>query len=113
MSAGLVGWYLWETRRILLVTNVGSGVGFNLRVVKTNRGRIEWELESNFASWVHGAAVTPGLALDTGEALGAVGTMKDEVVQLFYESLSGKRYASIVSFSGRGLPLNVTFVLKD
>lgn len=95
----------------LCVSNVGSGAALNLRLVRTKEG-FDWEAESNFGNRVRGAGVAVGQDLDTGEKVGFVGPLIGERLHLIYESLSGKLYASIVTFEGNGQPARVDFFPK-
>lgn len=101
-----------NTAAYLCVSNVGSGTAFNLRLVRTKVELIGWEAESNFGVGARGAAVAVGHCVDTGEQRGSVGTFKGEHLQLFYESLSGKTYASVVMFEGDGTPSGLRFPIK-
>jgi hypothetical protein len=102
----------FTTAAFLCVSNVGSGTGFNLRLVKTKVELIDWAAESNFGIGARGRAVAVGHPVDTAEPRGSVGTLKGEHLQLFYESLSGKTYASVVMFEGDGTPSGVRFPIK-
>jgi hypothetical protein len=93
----------------LRVVNVGSGTALNLRLVKRNPdGGVD------FAPRLKGSFIAPGESQmrDTWERVGSIGTMKGEVLDLFYESLSGKEYASVIKFEGNGNPCEARFYAK-
>ncbi len=89
----------------LLVVNVGSGPALNLQLAKGKNQAVlpaSFKIETNFGMRVKGSCVAPGgsQAKDTNESVGSWGQLVGEDVQLVYESLSGKRYASIIEFAG-------------
>jgi hypothetical protein len=85
----------------------------NLRLVRTTDKSIDWGAKSNFGASAMGAAVAVGGVADTASPPGSVGTIKGEHRHLVYESLSGKTYASIVTFEGDGRPSGVKFLSKE
>lgn len=98
---------------VLYVSNVGSGVGLNLRLVKSKEESVDWQAESNFGPMAKGLAAAVGGPVNTRMTVGSIGTMKGERLHLIYESLSGKTYASVVSFNeGSGVPSGVSFLTK-
>jgi hypothetical protein len=62
---------------------------------------------------LRGSFVAPGEseAKDTNEKVGAIGQLGGEDLQLIYESLSGKRYVSIIKFEGPGNPCKTTLLI--
>jgi hypothetical protein len=66
----------------------------------------------NFGTSAMGADVAVGHNADTFSPPGSVGSFKGEHLQLIYESLSGKVYASIVTFGGNGQPSGVRFFTR-
>jgi len=137
VNAGFVWMYLQETKKIriaseaqleaqirpaltlvvpdqesLWVSNIGSGSALNLRLVRTKVELVDWEAESNFGDWAKGAAVPVDQRLYTGAMVGFVGNLQGERLHLIYESLSGKMYASVVTFEGTGRPSGVRFLTK-
>jgi hypothetical protein len=98
----------------LLVSNIGSGAALNLRLVRTAVESLDWEAESNFGDWAKELAVAVDQVVDTGSVVGSIGNLKGEHLQLIYEGLSGKIYASVVRFNeGTGQPLGVSFLTKE
>jgi hypothetical protein len=96
----------------LCVSNIGSGAALNLRLVRTKVESVDWEAKSNFGASAMGAAVAVGQLVDAGSAPGSVGSLRGEHLHLIYESLSGKVYASIVTFNGIGQPSGVRILAK-
>ena len=88
----------------LAVSNIGSGAGLNLRLVRTTSESIDWEAKSNFGPSAAGVAIAAGQQKETGSPFGTIGKFKGELLHLIYESLSGKVYASVVTFDGHGMP---------
>jgi hypothetical protein len=98
----------------LLVVNIGNGPALNLQLVKGRRQTVlpaSSRIETNFGMRVKGSFVAPGesQAKDTNEKVGSIGQLDGEDLQLVYESLSGKKYVSIVEFDGPGNPCKTTF----
>ena len=131
-----VGWYLIETHRIRIagekqleaqiapaltavvegdstyVSNVGSGVALKVRAKRSKSESVDWRAVPNLAPWLKGVPVVAGQKVDTGELVSSVGTLRGECLQLFYKSLSGKTYCSVVTFSGDGTPEDVSFSVR-
>jgi hypothetical protein len=163
ISAALIAWYLWETRKLrqaaedqvtksqsqisaayeqveairhqaaiaqsqleaqirpaltlignnnsLLILNVGSGPALNLQLVK---GRNQTVLSASapvtttFGIRAKGSCIAPSHTVDTGASVGSIGQISGEDVQLVYESLSGKKYVSMIEFDGPGNPCKTT-----
>ncbi len=102
-----------DDRGWLVVSNVGSGVGLNLRLVKIKADSVDWEAKSNFGEFAAGRAVAVGKFVSTNAEVGSIGNFKGERLHLIYESLSGGTYASVVSFNeGSGVPSGVRFLPK-
>jgi len=97
----------------LLIVNIGNGPALNLQLVKGRTQTIlpgSSRVETNFGMRVKGCCVAPGesQAKDTNEAVGSIGQLRGEDLQLVYESLSGKKYVSIIEFDGPGNPCKTT-----
>lgn len=92
----------------LHVVNIGNGPALNLQLV---RGRDQTvfsasaKVDTNFGPMVRGSCIAPGesQAKDTYEPC-SIGQIRGEDLQLVYESLSGKRYISMIEFDGTGNP---------
>jgi hypothetical protein len=97
----------------LCVSNIGSGTALNLRLVRTKVETVDWEAKSNFGAPAMGAAVAVGQLVGMGSAPGSIGNLRGENLHLIYESLSGKGYASIVTFNGIGQPSGVRILAKE
>jgi len=100
----------------LHVVNVGNGPALNLQLVK-GRDQAPFsassQVDTNFGMRLRGSFVAPGEseAKDTNEKVGAIGQLGGEDLQLIYESLSGKRYVSIIKFDGPGNPCKTTLLI--
>jgi hypothetical protein len=98
---------------VLYVSNVGSGAGLNLRLVKTKAEAVDWKAKTNFGAGATGAAVAVGEPVNTFIATGSYGSINSERLHLIYESLSGNAYASIITFEGNGQPSGVRFLINE
>jgi|HubBroStandDraft_1064217.scaffolds.fasta_scaffold58433_3 hypothetical protein len=101
------------------VVNIGNGSALNLQLVK-GRSQTPYlsassKVDSNFGRRIKGICVAPGdsQAKDTYELIGSFGQVNGEDVQLVYESLSGKRYISMIDFDGTGSPCKTTLHISQ
>src|SRR4029077_13103852 len=98
----------------LVIVNIGSGPALNLQLVKGRNQTVlpaSSKVETTFGFPLKGSFVEPGesQAKDTNERIGSHGQIEGEDLQLVYESLSGKKYISLIEFDGRGNPRKTTF----
>jgi hypothetical protein len=101
----------------LLVVNIGNGPALNLQLVKGQSQTVlpaSSSVETTFGMRLKGSCVAPGEshARDTAEPVGSRGQLRGEDVQLVYESLSGKKYASLIEFDGFGKPCKTTLHIR-
>jgi len=96
----------------LCVTSVGNGPALNLHIVKGRSQTVfssTAKVETNFGKSLEGACIATGEPPKSmNEVFGAVGQLEGEDLQLVYESLSAKRYISMVKFDGPGNPRKTT-----
>lgn len=97
----------------LHVVNVGSGPALNLQLIKGRNQTVlptQSTAVTNFGMRLKGACVAPGeaQAKDAGVPVGSIGQLTGEDLQLVYESLSGKKYVSMIEFDGPGNPCKTT-----
>jgi hypothetical protein len=155
LSAGLIGWYLYETTKMRKATenqvgksqelveaaqlqlaaglaqteaqirpavavrlqggiqlqNVGNGTAVNVALSLVDLdGEINWELSPNLQSEIAASY------LERGEDPNRRATLADQQfgprrgLQLRYQSLSGKKYASLVTFGMDGRVIRTRFV---
>ena len=59
--------------------------------------------------------ISPGesQAKDTGERIGSYGQLRGEELQLIYESLSRRKYASVIGFDGGGYPRTTRLIVRE
>jgi hypothetical protein len=91
----------------LWVVNIGSGPALNLQLVKGKNQTVlaaSSSVVTTFGMRVKGSCVASGESQDTNETVGSIGQLSGEDLQLVYESLSGKKYVSIIEFDGPGNP---------
>jgi hypothetical protein len=104
----------------LRLANVGSGPALNLRMHALARDapvEIIWAGNSTFAQNLEGSficaqqgQIPPDQLLDTRAGADFFGGDQRQILQIVYQSLSGKDYASIVEFDVHGQPLITRFV---
>jgi hypothetical protein len=97
----------------LWVVNIGNGPALNLQLVKGRNQTLlpaTSRVETTFGFRLNGSFVVPGeaQAKDTNEKIGSLGQLQGEDLQLVYESLSGKKYISLIEFDGPGNPCKTT-----
>jgi hypothetical protein len=148
-SAVLIGWYLWETRKMrkaaekqvsksqelvdaglaqteaqirpalavrlqggIQLQNVGNGTAFNvaLSVIEDLAREINWAPRLNILSEVVASYLEPGEDQDRRALLADRRFGPDTGVQLRYQSLSGRKYVSLVTFGMDGRVIRTRFV---
>jgi hypothetical protein len=110
----VVGRWHFKSQNLML-QNVGNGAAFNLQLAKVDLGAVgNWNLEPNFQTFLNGTYLEP--AVSPEENLhGAVGTpvfFARAGLQVRYESLSSKEYATVIDFDESGMPIRTRFFEK-
>lgn len=92
--------------------NVGNGTAVNVAfsVVEDLGGEINWGLRGNILSEVVASYLEPGEDPNRRAILGDRRLGPDTGLQLRYQSLSGKKYASLVTFGMDGRVIRTRFV---
>jgi hypothetical protein len=105
----------------LKLVNVGNGAALNLRLVEAQENSpILWDVVSNISQDLSGAFVSVAeSAVENAHLRDALipsnyfAQRPGQTLQLIYESLSGKKYASVIEFSRNGAPIRTRFEQKE
>jgi len=97
------------------IANVGSGPGLNLKLVEVAQGaRIDWELPSNIADRLTGSFVALG-ELHAKDSTIPQGFFehRGRDLHIFRESLSGRKYATVLRFGDNGTLTDTRFAVRE
>ncbi|HYL15255.1 MAG TPA: hypothetical protein VEV41_19610 [Terriglobales bacterium] len=99
----------------VVLENVGNGAAVNLSVARVDPGTpVNWLQTFNLPSLWNGSYLEPDMnGEEWNEGAFSTSFVTNVALQISYESLSGRAYATIVEFDGTGRPMRTRFCVKE